>query len=290
MKVIPLVASLLLSTGIYAAENKSYQCSWHEKNVDLFQAKFKEFKYSEKGMFYYYISNDQNNVYINLRIFDDNIKNLILRSGLTIWINTDGKKDTRLGIKFPAGHRDMRNDKPSGSLEKYPPQKDRDKAGDQNISRKINESSENAINSLLLIGFDSSGPILISTSEEGNFRGAIYSGKDNYLNYELVLPFSKLPSINQNPKKKKQSLVLGLSHEYAKSSAMQGGGMPGYKGMHGGGMHGAGGGMHSGGRHEGGMNRGSGGYHGSEMHTPGSGSEQSDITWIKNIKLADEIK
>ena len=69
----------------------------------MFKTRLAEFKYSEKSKLYYCISNDSKFAYIDLNIIDKNVKAQVLRSGLTVWIGTNGKKTKKIGIKYPAG-------------------------------------------------------------------------------------------------------------------------------------------------------------------------------------------
>ena len=299
MKLITVILTLVLCTSISAQKIKTYQCFWHEKNVDIFQTKYNDFKYSEKGMFYYYISNDQDNIYINLRIFDSNVKQAIIRSGITVWINTDGKKNKTLGVKYPAGPQNRIKDPSSGLSEKPFTQNNHYGMENQKALPEHNGVSDFAASSLLLIGFNKSGPVLVSSFENDNFRGSISTQKE-YMYYQLILPLSKLPVIKKNPYKKKDSFVMGLNYDSIRTFNMSDGGVGrrggnatpgGGEGRHGNGMPGGGGGgrgSFGGGRGgSGGMYEGAGRMTGGGgMHSSGSGSVI--IVWINNIKLATE--
>ena len=290
MKTITHLLALFLCTTVSAQNIKTYQCFWHEKNADIFQAKNDDFKYSEKGMFYYYISNDQDNIYINLRIFDNKVKQAIIRSGITVWINTDGKKNKTLGVKYPAGSQNRKKDPSSDPSEKTFTQNNHYGMKNQKTLPEPDGVSDYAASSLLLIGFNKSSPELISTFENDNFRGSINIQKE-YMYYQLILPLSKLPVINNTSDKKKNSFVMGLNYESFGSTGMSGGG----GGRHGGyGMPGGGGGGRGGGGGGRGGRGGSSSMYGGGgrmsgeggMHSSGSGS--AIIVWINNIKLATE--
>jgi hypothetical protein len=289
MKAILFILANFLITCVSAQKIKEYQCFWNGKNADVFQANNKDFKYSEKGMFYYYLSNDQDNIYINLKIFDNNVKQMILRSGITVWINTDGKKNKTMGVKFPVGPQRMRNDISSNPSEKPLPQTNHAGMGNQKTPPGLNGGSDIDTKSLLLIGFNKSDPVLISNFENGNFRGSINIQKE-YMYYQLILPISKLPVIKKNPNKKKEYFVMGLSHESAQSMSMRNGmnGRSGGNGMPGGRMSGGGGGRMSGGR-GGRMSGGGGRMAGGEgTHAYNPDSESTSIVWFNNITLATE--
>ena len=237
-------------------------------------------------MFYYYISNDKENIYIDLRVFDDNIKQIIARSGITVWINTDGKKKEKLGVKYPVGTSNLRNNRTPAPYE-IPYQKlIHDGADNLKTPQERNITTDKSINSLELIGFNESGPEIVSASDTGNFRGSVYYQKE-YMYYQVILPLAKLPALVKNPKKKKEDLVIGLSHESLQSMGMNrssdersggggrrnGGGVSeGGSGMYGGRMGGGGRGIHGGG----GLN---------QSH---SDSGSTEIVWFQNVKLATQ--
>jgi len=285
MKAISIIIAMFIFTSSTAQKIKTYNCFWYKKNVDEFQAKFNDFKYSEKGMFYYYISNDRNNIYIDLRIFDDNIKRVITRSGITVWLNTDGKKNKTLGVRYPVGNPGIKNSRSYGLSEKPLPQIDHAGTGNEKALPEPEKDPDFATNSLLLIGFDKSGPQLLSSFENDNFRGSVNYQKE-YMFYQLILPISKVPALKKNSDKKKEYFVIGLSHGSFQSTNMGGGG-GGMRGGGSGGMRGGGGGRMRGGG--GGRMYGGGGgtmTGGGGTRPSASGSESAVIVWINNIKLA----
>jgi hypothetical protein len=138
-----------------------------------------------------------------------------------------------------------------------------------------------------LIGFSETGSKTISNLENDNFKGYVRMEKNGNLLYELIIPFSKIPAINDQPGKKNISpFILGISYQSVPTMGGPSGGAPG-----------GGGGMSGGGR---GMSGGSGGRSGSGGGKPGGnsgsgpglsqGSEAGSQTifWIKDIRLATD--
>ncbi len=272
MKNIITLLSLCVCTNIYAHKEKTYQCDWHEKNANVFKTLAADFRYTEKGMFYYLISNDSDNVYVDIRIFDDEIKKQIVRYGMTIWIDPTGKKARNTGVRYPAR---LQNNAVKG----------------QATLSKEGDMPDSFTGSLMLYGFSEPGPVLVNNFELNNFRGSIkVDNSQNMMYYEVTIPVAKWRGIiaGQSGKKKSGSLMIGFSHESAGSAGfgrpsggagkfhgrghgMHGGG----RGMNGGGgaMYGGGGGMHGGGS-------GGGGYH------SGPGKESQTIFWLKDVSIA----
>jgi hypothetical protein len=122
--------------------------------------------------------------------------------------------------------------------------------------------------SLQLIGFDESGPVNISTFEEGSFRGSIRIERDQNMYYEVILPISKLPELHDQPsgKDKQGSFLIGIAYKDISASMSYGAGGGGAGGARGGG---------GGGSRSGGMSRG-----------PAPASEAQLVFWIEDIRLA----
>ena len=287
-KVISVIILMSFCTIINAQKIKTYQCFRFDKNIDIFQSAFKDFIYSETGMFYYYIANDDDNIYINLRVFDDNVKQIINRSGITVWINTDGKKKKIMGVRYPAGTSNLRNNRTTSHYETSSQKLIRNRKDNLKTLQDQNNNPDKVINSLELIGFNEPGTEIISASEPGNFRGSVYSQKE-YMYYQVVLPFAKLPSIVKNSKKKKEHLVIGLSHESLQSMEMN----RGNDGRSGGGRGnrrgsgGTGGGMNGGRMGSGRMGGGGRGMMGGDgLNQSGSAPSSAETVWFQNVKLA----
>jgi hypothetical protein len=49
----------------------------------------------------YGMTNDENNLYMKLKIVDSRVQRKILLNGLTLWFDTDGKSKKKLGYAFP---------------------------------------------------------------------------------------------------------------------------------------------------------------------------------------------
>jgi hypothetical protein len=60
-----------------------------------------EWKKDDNKLFYYNICNDAENLYIRLKITDGITQAKIGRNGLTVWLDPNGKRKRKLGLKYP---------------------------------------------------------------------------------------------------------------------------------------------------------------------------------------------
>jgi hypothetical protein len=304
MKSFIIFILLVLCTSLFAQKNNNYYCHWRGSKIDNIKALSQDFKFSETGKFYYYLSNDKDNIYIDLRIFDNSVQSQILHSGLTIWVNMDGKKARKIGVKYPVRNKDSENShlqkmQAMQSSQNKPYNHNRqDPQNRQNMAENGAFLSANTemnmppANTMELIGLSEPGSMLISSFETNNFTGSVRFEKDDNMWYEVVMPISKLPSLTHVDKNGVYSFILGF--EYTGISSFLPGGGPGGEpgGGPGGGLGGGpgggsmGGGMRGGGTPGGG---GPGGSSGGDMDlSPGSSSNTRVIFWLKNICIAVE--
>ena len=282
MRTFISVFLIVICAGINAQKVKSYSSHWHDYKNDDFQSYPADFIYSEKGKFYYFISNEKDNIYINLKIFDRGVQNQIRRSGLTIWVNMDGKKAKKTGILYPVPDRPYRGPGSPG-MENNP--------GNNRISKEGIDRQAGKANSLKLIGFSIADQIITSSQGNDTFRGSVRDGNDEKLWYEVIIPVSKLKVVKDKNGDGIKPFVLGFEYE-SPSSYTRGGRSGGREGMSSGGYGcrpgggGAGGGRSGGGR----SGRGSmgGGPEGGMRSAPAYDSVSYVIFWIRNIRLAAE--
>jgi hypothetical protein len=269
MKKIFALLSLALCATIYAQKDKSYNNHWRESNNFDIKLHITEFVYSEEGKLFYYISNDNENIYLNLRIYDVDVFQSMMNSGLTTWINMNGKKAKKLGIKYPVGMQKMekpenKNMPESGATPGGPP------------------SGMMSLDKLELIGFGDTEKTIISPFANDNFRGSIKFEKNGNTWYELIMPISKLPEMTYKDKNGEASIILGIGYEsisfpgQARTVGQQG--MP---------SGGQGGGSNAGRPAGGGRPGGGAGGRAGAAGGPGPQTSSSPvIIWIKDIKLA----
>lgn len=214
----------------------------------------------------YGISNDMENLYIRININDLSIQKKVMLAGLTVWIDTTGKKKETSGITCP--------------IQKIPSSKI------NRISRDIPRWDNNQILDAEFIGFEKSIETYYITNNPYEIEVSIDQDEFKSLYYEMKIPFKSIYSNCSNISLK--TLSIGLETGTIKMPSqgvssqpisMTGGGKGGRGGRGGGG----------GGRGSGGMSEGK--MAGASARTPHN-SSMTDLTrstkiWIKNIHLAN---
>jgi hypothetical protein len=282
MKAILFLLLASVCSESHATKDKSYHSHW--RNAEEIRSMLpSEFTYSEKEKLYYFISNDNENIYVNLKIFAPEVQNRLFREGFMVWINHEGKKTKKIGIKYPipVKTRDRVNNP-------HPENNPQIRGG--NRPGNVNQQQMPFPNRLELKGFDQPGIVEFTSSETNNFRGSINMDRERFLNYELIIPISRIP-VAEGKNNKVKPLVIGFSFPEAEGM-VPGGGYGGRQGMSGG-MSGGGGGRGGsggggrGGAGGGGRSYGGGSYGGGRMG-PGQspGAETTAAFWISDVILA----
>ncbi|MGQ9621096.1 MAG: hypothetical protein ACUVTX_08975 [Bacteroidales bacterium] len=256
-RVSSVITLLIICTFVNG--QKGYQCRWKDNPSDEFQMPDSYYSSGKKGALLYCFTNDDSNIYLDMKIKETAEQNRILKSGLTLWIDVEGKSKKKVGVRYPIG---------SDYLGP------RRKPGEPQTT--ISLSTANAIQ---LIGFKKEGPPRIPSNNPEGIRGSVRYDNDGNLIYKLIVPVSEIEGLSEGAKK-----PLTFCIEYgapppeiaATSSGIPPGGM--------------GGGMtrpSTGGRGGGGGGRGGGGG------MPGGGFSSAPQTqstpvniWVKGVVLA----
>ena len=277
MRALVVFFSLLLCSGVCAQKNKLYSFQWRNNGNENYQLKSADFQYTEKGKFYYCLSNDRDNLYIDLKIFENEIQRQILYSGLTIWINMDGKKEKITGVRYPVRTQGEERPAMEGDRNRQMPQGMERQQYRQGMQRPQNsvpgiDGSSIARNMQIpvdskieLIGFSQSGPAFLPSYENNDFRGSMRYDEENYLWYKLIIPLSKMPQVSHKGKNGAVPVVLGFSYIKPQTEEAPNNMQRTYSGGRGGGYGGRGGGGFGGNRgggFGGGMGGGFGGSRG----------------------------
>jgi len=259
-----LFLSIFLTSNAQKGETLSKWSNYPQGNPGLTTQDYHSY---EKGRLLVYLSNDDSCLYIDMKIPETADQNSIFRSGLTLWISTDGKHHKINGIKFPTGFR-----RP-GSRAMGP--------GPSNNNLDPIDMAK----TIALIGFGNAEPEIIPTDSKNNVRGVLWYDKIRNLYYRLTIPLKKLPGTDKEAAAQSGHLALGIEYNDFSSNMVHGGGM----GSPSGGMGGRG--MSHGGGYGGGMGSGGRGMHGGSSSHYGQGggqypSSSTMMLWIKNITLA----
>lgn len=267
MKTLLLLAGFLASMPLSAQKDKAYKCHWHEQGIEDLNSPTAELEYSEKGKFTYLVSNDNENIYVDLRIADRNVQRQLMFSGISLWINTDGKKHRKSGLRYPVMAERRRGSVPAG-------------AGARD-NRMVADS-------LILVGLSDEDELKIAANEKGNYTASLKVQDIQPTFIKFVLPLEKLKALRESDSD--LSVLLGISYPEPVTGGMgpgagAGGPPAGDMPAQGGGGGRSGGGRSGGGRSGGSMPRGSG------MPSGGAYSSQPLVlVWLDPLELAQGKK
>jgi hypothetical protein len=264
MRTIVTFIALAFILNAYGQDEKSYQSHWYSSDKNTRQISDDSYDFFKKGNFLYYVSNDSENLYIDIKIKDSGVQSSILQEGLIVWFNADGKQHKEVGIRYPLGA------------------KFADGPGRRNQGNSTSASPLSKANTIQLIGFPGEEQNLIPAKNDDNFRGSLEYDQDGNLFYNLRLPISRLSLIVSEGGAGFEQCTIGIEY----------GGMPemGNKpngqapprmaeDMPSGGRGGGGGGGRG----------GSGGSMGAGPSGPSAPiAEASKLIWIKKVSLADQ--
>jgi hypothetical protein len=197
MKSSVWIVSFFLCCGLNAQKGSLNLSRWHLSD----KTNSSEFEMIRKLKLQYLISNDNNNIYIDLKIEDHAVQDRILRQGLTIWINMDGTEMKKMGVRFPLGSQN---------------QGDRRKADHSENNSNSKESDANLVllaNTIELKGFTNEVQRHFPSDNRDNFRGSVKFDAEGVLNYELVIPIEKLPVRNSRGGRGAMPFTLGIEYD-----------------------------------------------------------------------------
>ncbi len=205
--------------------------------------------YNEDQKLYYTLANDKDNLYMAIRINDRSEQRRILGAGLTLSIDTKGKKKETFSVTFPIGGKpDMAPDDDTQSLDGSKPN------AVDNHDEKL-KANLTKLRQIRVTGFKDVESELITTSNTYGFKVAIDFDKDGNLICEAAIPLSlfhaddigktewafnfKINGIVR-PSQKRNDENGGTENQgrSGRSGGMGGGGLGGSRGMRGGGSRG----------------------------------------------------
>ncbi len=201
MKLTFLIFSLFMSVGINAQKGNLNVSKWHLSS----EVKASDYQFINKVKLYCFLSNDDDNIYIDLKIEDAKVQERILKEGLTIWIDMDGKSAKQMGVRYPMGSQN-----PVGR--KKP---DYSENADKQSGSIVNSLA--LANTIELIGFINEEVRHFPSENADNFRGSVKFDKEGILYYKMVMPIAKLPL--RNSKKNNGAMTFAIGIEYGLVSA-----------------------------------------------------------------------
>ena len=200
--------------------------------------------YNEDQKLYYTLANDKDYLYMAIRINDRSEQRRILGAGLTLSIDTKGKKKESFSVTFPIGGKpDLAPDDDTQSLDGSKP----NTVDNHEEKMKANLTK---LRQIKVTGFKDVESELITTSNTYGFKAAIDFDKDGNLIYETAIPLSLFHAEDMGKNEwafnfringivrpaQKHNDEDGAAENQGRSG--RGGGMGGGRGMRGGGARG----------------------------------------------------
>lgn len=179
MKSFVFIFLFFISLALDAQKGDLNLCRWHsgDKVADT------DYQLVRKPGMYFFLSNDADNFYIDIRIEDIQTQKRILQEGFTVWIDMDGKLARKLGVRFPLGS----EDNPTASM----------------------------ANTIELIGFITEQERRFPSANADNFNGLVKFDDEGKLYYRLVMPIAKLPVRNSKEGRGAMPVFLGFEFGYS---------------------------------------------------------------------------
>jgi uncharacterized membrane protein YgcG len=212
--------------------------------------------YNQDKQLNYSLANDQDNIYMAIRIGDRSQQIRVLRAGLTLSIDTRGKKKETFSITFPVGDQSIDTQVQEAA----------DLQGNSDVNQQDRDDLAKArmtkLREIRVVGFKDIEGETITTSNTYGIKTAIDYDKDGNLVYEAAIPIKFFHADDLTKTEWAFNFKInGITRKGANASSSDGG-SPG-------GGSGRGGGM--GGR--GGRGGGRGGHMGGGNNTPVDRSE-----------------
>jgi hypothetical protein len=159
-----------------------------------------DYQLIRKAKLYCFLSNDNENLYFNIKVDDQGVQSRILKEGLTIWINMDEKEVKKLGIRFPLGSQNQGAHKKADHSENNP-------IPDESLANAISLA-----NTIELIGFTSEEERHFPSENHDNFRGSVKYDEAGILYYKMLMPIARLPVRNSREGHDAMPFTLGIEY------------------------------------------------------------------------------
>lgn len=282
MRLLVKILALIVCLNLNAQKEKFFSSKWRDNNSESFTPASSDYIPAKKGVVLYCLSNDDKNIYVDVKITESIEQNRVLQMGMTVWVNVDGKSRKITGIRYPIGAQFSRGPGRRGESQ-------------NNILNRISPLAQ--ANTIELTGFKDVDKNRIPSDNSDNIRGYVKYDNDGNLLYSLTIPLLKLPAGFKSPGNSISPMTVAIEYgappsmgeqsgrpsDFSSSSVGGGRSGGGRSGGGGGGSRGGGGGSRvgsmAGGAPAGGA---SGGYTGAQ-NVP-----SPVLIWIKNIKLAEK--
>jgi len=180
MKTQKLFIILLITFGfIGCSQQKQITSSWQKEQYnDVKNIQILDYQYDLNSKIFYFITNDNENIYIHLRTSEKTLQKRVINNGFTVWIDTTAKNKKHLGVKFPLSKKE-RNYKRSFS---------------SNTNRDNNFMNiEDQVLDIELLSFEGKkSSTLLPAINTNGIKGNIKFIEDDAMVYRLIIPINKI--------------------------------------------------------------------------------------------------
>jgi len=195
MKSSLLILVFFVNSGLYAQNGNINLSRWHKSD----NPELSYYQPVKNNRLLYYLSNDNENIYIDLKIVNPETQIMILKEGLIIWVDMDGKSLKKMGVRYPLGSENQGRYNRTGQ------------SADAKNPAVDGSSLLKMANTIELIGFISEQERRLSSENPDNFRGSVRY-EEGILFYRLLMPIAKLPV--RNSKEGNGAMPFNLCVEY----------------------------------------------------------------------------
>jgi hypothetical protein len=214
MKSIVTIVLITICASLFAQKSKVPGMQWRDNPSAEMPATVSEFSSLDKGKILCYLSNDDNNLFIDMIIPDPGVQKKILDIGLSIWIDPAGKEKKAMGVRFPIGAASVRS-----MLERKG-----ERATEEEVKLYAKNSALAMAYEIDITGFGEGPALRVPASGGEGFSASIRYNDDGDLIYRLLIPRAKVAF----GESKGQPVPFSLGIEYGAAYVMaRPGGAPG---------------------------------------------------------------
>jgi hypothetical protein len=202
MKSSLLILCFVVCTGLNAQKGKMNLSNWHKGD----KPELSDFKQVRRTGLYYTLSNDDDNLYIDLIIQEKKDQNSILNNGLVLWINMEEKAVQKMGIRYPMGSQNQ-------GIRNKSFQAGRDITPKDNAGNPLSMA-----NTIEILGFIGERERHFPSDNTDNFRGWIKFDETGRLHYRMIMPIVRLPIRNSREGNGAMPFSLGIEYGFSSDS------------------------------------------------------------------------
>jgi hypothetical protein len=162
-----------------------------------------DFKQVKRTGLYYTLSNDIDNLYIDLIVEERKDQNTILNNGLILWINMEEKAVRKMGIRYPMGSQNQ-------GIRNKSFQAERDITPGNNAGNQLSLA-----NTIEILGFIGERERHFPSDNTDNFRGWIKFDMEGKLHYRMIMPIVRLPIRNTRDGNGAMPFSLGIEYGFS---------------------------------------------------------------------------